>query len=257
MKKKDDRKMWQERLARAKTAYEDEISAMNLRDEYYRGTRESRKNPNSGQESKKQSTNVRNIIYELIESQVDSTIPMPRVEAIHEDDKDLANAIEAMLRNEITEKNFSVMNDLQERTVPIQGGSFWQVAWDSSAGTHCTLGDVKVTERHPKQVIPQDGVQEICDMDYIFVLVSRTKKSVERQYKITLQTQTEDEPEIRGVGAEIADDLVTQTMAYYRNSEGGIGLFSWVGEQTLEDCEDYQARRLSRCKTCGSVKTGA
>lgn len=50
--------------------------------------------------------------------------------------------------------------------------------------------------------------------------------------------------------------MVTQILAYYRNEEGGIGLFTWVGEQVLEDLEDCQARRIWRCKKCGQQGDG-
>ena len=43
-------------------------------------------------------------------------------------------------------------------------------------------------------------------------------------------------------------------MAYYRNDKGGIGLYSWVNDIQLEDLDDYQARRLKRCKNCGETE---
>ena len=61
------------------------------------------------------------IVYELIESQVDATIPMPRVEAIHPEDEELACRLEDFLRSEAKRLDFTQLNDLQERTVPIQG----------------------------------------------------------------------------------------------------------------------------------------
>ncbi len=48
--------------------------------------------------------------------------------------------------------------------------------------------------------------------------------------------------------------MVTQYVAYYRNENGGIGLYSWVNDIELEDLEDYQARRLKRCTQCGAVE---
>lgn len=256
--KQEKLQLWQQRFDKSKRAYESELAKMDTRDSYYKGTRKLRENPNTNQKVTKESTNVRNIVYELIECQVDSTQPMPRVTAIHEEDKPLAKAIEAMLRSEIVTQRFSDMNDLQERTVPVQGGSIWQVDWDNTRGTHCTLGDLKITDRHPKQVIPQDGVTEIEDMDYIFLLVARTKKSIERQYHVTLNVVSEEEPGARGNDGEIApaDDIVTQVLVYFRNDSGGIGLYSWVGDQTLDDYEDYQTRRLERCTECGAPKSG-
>lgn len=252
-----NRQKWQERLNKAKLAYQDELSKMDLQDQYYNGTRKLQSDPNTKRAPSKEASNVRNIVYELIESQVDSTIPMPRVEAIHEEDRELAKKVEALLRNKISTGHFLEMNDLQERTVPIQGGSFWHVEWDDTAGTHCTLGDVSVTDRHPKQVIPQPGVYEIENMDYLFVQVAQTKEFIRRRYGVDVKSEGEEEPGIRG-SEDVASegDLVTQNIAYYRDEDGKIGMFSWVGNQTLEDLPDYQARMVERCARCGKPKAG-
>ena len=246
--------VWQDRLSRARAEYQDTLNKMIEWNAYYDGTRISQDDPNGGRKATRKSSNVRNIVYELIESQVDSTVPMPRVEAIHEEDKDLARNIEAVLRHEISLQSLQELNDLQERTVPIEGGSLWLVEWDPAAGTHCNLGDVKVTELHPKQVIPQPGVYELERMDYVFVQLAQTKEYIKERYGVDVSLAGEEQPEIRGdVGS--CDDIVTQNIAYYKK-DGKIGMFSWVDDEVLVDMDDYQARRLEYCKDCGAVKTG-
>lgn len=246
--------VWQDRLSRARAEYQDTLNKMIEWNAYYDGTRISQNDPNGGRKATRKSSNVRNIVYELIESQVDSTVPMPRVEAIHEEDKDLARNIEAVLRHEISLQSLQELNDLQERTAPIEGGSLWLVEWDPAAGTHCNLGDVKVTELHPKQVIPQPGVYELERMDYVFVQLAQTKEYIKERYGVDVSLAGEEQPEIRGdVGS--CEDIVTQNIAYYKK-DGKIGMFSWVDDEVLVDMDDYQARRLEYCKDCGAVKTG-
>ena len=255
--KKDDsnrRQAWQAKLDDAKRKYSDQLERMDVREEMYLG---SHSIPSSGKKPAKDASNVRNIIYELIESQVDSSVPQPRVTAIHEEDKPLAKKIEALLLNETRLIGFKEMNDLQERTVPIQGGDFWHVEWDPSAGFHCMLGDISVTSRHPKQVIPQPGVYDVDKMEYIFVQISQSKDSLERRYKVKIEDTSESDPDVRSTEDETyVTGLVTQNIAYYRNKKGGIGIFSWVGDTTLEDMEDYQARRQRVCKECGERVDG-
>lgn len=247
--------VWQDRLSRARAEYQDTLNKMIEWNAYYDGTRISQNDPNGGRKATRKSSNVRNIVYELIESQVDSTVPMPRVEAIHEEDKDLARNIEAVLRHEISLQSLQELNDLQERTVPIEGGSLWLVEWDPAAGTHCNLGDVKVTELHPKQVIPQPGVYELERMDYVFVQLAQTKEYIKERYGVDVSLAGEEQPEIRGdVGS--CEDIVTQNIVYYKK-DGKIGMFSWVDDEVLVDMDDYQARRLEYCKDCGAVKTGS
>ena len=248
---------WKDRLEKSKTAYGSELSAMKTYADYYDGTRNVNGNPNSNKGASKVSVNVRNIVYELVETQVDSAIPMPKVTAIHEEDEELAKTVEKMLTNKIRTLNLHMLNDLQERVVPVQGGDFMHIEWDKNKGLHSTVGDVVVSERHPKQVIPQAGVTEIENMDYIFVLISMTRYAVKRKYGIDVADAEEDAPEIRTDDSndKTAEDLVTVNMAYYRNGKGGIGLFCWCDDYTLIDMDDYQARQLEYCTKCGAVKT--
>lgn len=247
------RAKWQARLDYAKRSYDPLRQKMDRRQAYYTGDHSIP--AASGARKAKDATNVRNIVYELIESQVDSTVPQPRVTAIHPEDRELARKIEALLLNQIRLLNFKELNDLQERTVPIQGGDYWQVEWDPNSGFHCTLGDLSVCERHPKQVIPQPGVYDVEKMEYIFVLVSQSREYLERRYGVKIEEESESDVSARTADGEYVEGLVTQNIVYFRNREGGIGLFSWVGDQTLEDLEDYQARRGEVCCECGTRRT--
>lgn len=248
---------WQNRFEIARTAYSQHRSDMDTYEDYYNGTRELQPNPNTNRAPKKKASNVRNIVYELIESQVDNSIPMPKVRAIHTEDEELAKNIEHALYNEITKALYKDINDLQERTTPIQGGDFFHVEWDPNAGMHCTLGDVHVEELHPKQVIPQPCVTEIEKMDYIFLIFSQTKEFIKKKYGVNVKDAVEERPEIRNAeDTTYNDDVVSQIVAYYKNDKGGIGMFSWVENYILVDMEDYQERRLERCKKCGEPRSG-
>ena len=248
-------KKWQGKFENAKSKYQDELDRMEMQKKYYIGDRHVKGNPNktSGYASK-MSINVRNIVYELIESQIDSSIPMPKVTAIHEEDKDKAKIIEDFIKNEMKSLNFNILNDLQERLTPMLGGDFLLVEWNNQKGYHCTIGDLDVSNIHPKQVIPQPGITEIDKMDYIFIRTSQTKDYVKRRFGKDVSEEEETDNDIReGV---TSDDIVTVVTAYYKNEKGGIGLFRWCGDVVLEDMEDYQARRIEVCKECGTPKTG-
>ena len=248
-------KKWQGKFENAKSKYQDELDRMEMQKKYYIGDRHVKGNPNktSGYASK-MSINVRNIVYELIESQIDSSIPMPKVTAIHEEDKDKAKIIEDFIKNEMKSLNFNILNDLQERLTPMLGGDFLLVEWNNQKGYHCTIGDLDVSNIHPKQVIPQPGITEIDKMDYIFIRTSQTKDYVKRRFGKDVSEEEETDNDIReGV---TSDDIVTVVTAYYKNEKGGIGLFRWCGDVVLEDMEDDQARRIEVCKECGTPKSG-
>lgn len=245
-------KEWQSKYEVAKSKYSNELSEMTLNEAYYEGERFVKGNPNTNQEVTKVSINVRNIVYELIESQIDTSIPMPKVTAIHEEDYEMAKKIEQFLENEIRLLGFKAINDLQERIVPVQGGDFFLVEWDNSKGFHCNIGDLSISTIHPRNVIPQPGVTEVEKMDYIFTRSSQTKDYVKRRFDKDVSNEDETDPSIRdGVATE---DIVTVVTAYYRNEKGGIGLFRWCGDVVLEDLDDYQARQLEVCEKCGLPK---
>ena len=245
---------WQNRYYEAKQKYSAEISDMKTYENLYNGSREVNRNPNKGGGvAGKKAINVRNITYELIETQVDSSIPYPKVIPIHEEDEEQAKVIEMALQNVIREIKLEKINDVSERVVPVQGGDFMHVEWDNTKGYHCTLGGISISERHPKNVIPQPGVTEIKDMDYIFIEVAQTKEFVKRKYGVDVSDAQSTDME----GKEtVNSDIVTVIICYYRNSNGNIGMFTWCEDYVLVDYEDYQARRLERCVECGRVKVG-
>lgn len=254
--KKDNKKLylWQERLKSNQSAYQSETDQMDDREALYRGTNEVRAIVQG--ERKKKTPHVRNICAELVEAQTDSNIPKPKVTARRKEDEGKAKLIEDMLRNELDRLPFEQLNDIMERTVPIQGGGAFLLEWDNTQRTRYTIGELAVSTLHPKQIVPQDGVYTgIEDMDYIILKIPQTKEYIRRRYGVAVEDEAEQEPDIKGSdGKTTSDDLVTQYIAYYRNDKGGIGLYSWVNDTQLEDLEDYQARRLRRCKSCGAVE---
>ena len=193
---------WKRRLEEAKSKYSDERGKMLTYRKYYKGTREIQKNVNSSITNVKKASNVRNIVYELVESQVDSSIPMPKVRAIHQEDEALAVKIEKLLENMVINLKLQVLNDSMERVTYVQGGSLFHVQWDTNKGLHSEVGAVVVDKIHPYKVIPQPGVTELNDMDYFFVQDVMTKKAVKRFYGVDVEDAENDEQEI-GTSGEI------------------------------------------------------
>lgn len=255
MKKQNEQKLrlWKERLSINESAYEDEEARMTQREALYMGSHTI--TPIVERDEKNETPHVRNICAELIEAQVDSNIPAPKVTARRKEDELKAKLIEDMLRNELDRMPFEQINDMMERTVPIQGGAAFLLEWDNTQRTHTTVGELTVRVLHPRKIVPQDGVYTgVEDMDYVILKMPQTKAYIKRRYGVDVSDEGEEDPEIKGDDGSPSDDLVTQYMAYYRNKNGGIGLFSWVADSVLIDLEDYQARRLKQCATCGAME---
>lgn len=241
---------WTDRYEQSKTAYAAERGRMDRREQVYGNSRELA--PLVSGDRKREAVYVRNITSELIEAQVSSTIPQPKVTAMRPEDTAKAKLIEDMLRGELDRMPFEQLNDLSERTVPIQGGSLFHLQWDAEGGGHTDADELRISLLHPKQVVPQAGVYSgLEEMDYLFVEIPQTKRYIERRYNVDVS----DERESRDGEEGLYDgELVTQCIAYYRNQSGGIGLYSWVGDTQLQDLEDFQARLLIRCKGCGEAR---
>ena len=249
-------KKWKNKYNDAKNAYKPTLEAIKHWEKLYEGTRQVNGNPNKSQAVTKDAINVRNIVYELIESQIDSSIPMPKVVPIHQEDVELAQIIENALENEIRRLHFNEINDQQERTVPVTGGDFFFVEWDNQKGYHCTIGNVAVSSRHPKYVIPQPGIKTIEEMDYVFVVIPTTRPAVKAKYNVDVADAKNDEylnTDERSYQEQ--EEIIDLVKCYYKH-DGVIGLLTWVDEYVLEDYDDYQARRLWRCVKCGRVKDG-
>lgn len=248
--------MWQERLRRNSAAMREEFERMDKRTALYNGTREIEKTPDAkSSKAAALATGVRNIVAELMEAQVDSSFPMPKVTARRQEHEELAKTLEDFLRNETDRLPFEMLNDMDERITPIQGGDIFLVEWDSDRHTHETRGELCVSLLHPRQVIFQDGVNEINDMDFIIVQMGMSKKHVKEKYGVSVDDETESDPQSRG-GRGTAEDVVTVNFGYFRNEKGGIGRYTWVNDIELEDLEDYQARKMKRCMKCGADMTG-
>jgi hypothetical protein len=253
-KENKELKEWKARFQAARDAYADQRNEMKKFSEYYHGTRVLQDDPNSGRSSTKKATNVRNITYELVESQVDASIPMPKVRAIHADDDELAKKIERMLENKVKTCKLEELNDFMERVTPVQGGDFFHVQWDNHAGLHSSVGDVKVTEVHPMKLIPQPGVSFFDNMDYFFIQEIYTKKTVKRIYGVDVSDAENDDQELLSEYEDSStnDQLVTVNTAYYRNDHDGIGVYVWCDVYELMNLEDYQSRYFDHCAKCGS-----
>ena len=255
MKNNDKLRLWQGRFDRAKTSYEGVLAQMEDRQRQYRGDR---KIKNVGKNDQAQETShVWNITAENIDSEIDSVIPPAKVTALYREDEALAKKIEQMLKAQMDRMPVEELNDICERTVKVQGGVIFLPEWDEGKRTHTSVGEVVLSHVHPKQFIPQAGVSNIDDMDYYFLMLPQTKESVRRKYGVSVHDEAEEFPEVRSFDAETAEDMVTMILAHYRNDEGFVGVFGWVGDTVVIDCEDYLARQQKRCKKCGQIQDGS
>ena len=251
-------RLWQDRLKQADNAYGDQVAKMDHREALYQGTNKLKPlvEGEKGCKHPKTTSHVRNIVFENIETQISSSIPQPKVTPRRAKDEDLAAKIEHLCRNLLDQIPTEMLNDMAERTVPIQGGVGYLLEWDNAKRTHDTIGELAMSVIHPKQFAPQPGVYTgLQDMDWFIIKRPTTKLAIWNRYRKSVYAEGESEPEVRASGdADHSDDAVTQYVGFAVNDRGGLDKYSWVNDVELEDLEDYQARHQPVCVRCGKVR---
>ncbi len=195
---------------------------------------------------------VRNITYELIESQVHSDIPAPKVSAKRYSERHEKNAISierllAKLRDELP---FEEFNDMDERYTYIYGGSIWLVEWDSEKRDVGERGGVKVTCINPRDFFPQPNIYRVEDMEYCFLRFVTTREELVRRWGISHEDAMGADTEWESESLK-DEDSVTVLLCFYRDEAGDVSQFAWSGETILSDLPRYYARKTCRCKKCG------
>lgn len=193
---------------------------------------------------------VRNITYELIESQVSSYIPTAKVTpGMYSTVTDReAKSIEKMLASKRDKLPFEQMNDLDERYTPIRGGSVWLVEWDETIRTHNTSGDVRVTVLDPIHFVGQPYIYDVQEMEYCFLVFKTTKEDVARKYGVTIEKAEEA---AQANQEDDNDETVELVTCYYKDEQDKVCKYTFVDLIEIEDIQDYYARKTKRCRKCG------
>ena len=82
---------WQTRLQKARQEYQHALDKMDESEALYRGTHKiDRTRGSTSKNNPKEATTVRNVVAEIIEAEVTSDIPTPKVTPQHQEDEQLA-----------------------------------------------------------------------------------------------------------------------------------------------------------------------
>lgn len=229
----------------AKNSYSENMELYERHMKQYQGS-------NEIDSSTQNALTVRNITYEIIESQISSDIPSPKVDSACYSEKHDRNAlsIERLLRSIRDKLPYEEMNDLDERYTYIFGGSVWYVEWDNTMRLGREVGGVRLYCMSPMNFIPQPGISVIEDMEYCFLKLTTTRSEVSRTYGISddmLDLLEYELCEDETYGA----DTVTLIVTFYKDEDGEIGKFIFSGDATLFDMPRYYKRKIKVCKNCG------
>ncbi len=233
----------------AKNAYAPTLDAFERQMSQYKGSDEL-------DGSATRASTVRNITYEIIESQVSSEIPQPKVDSACYSERRERNAtnIERLLSSIRDKLSYEEMNDIDERYTYIFGGSVWYAEWDNSIKIGKEVGGVRLYCLPPRDFIPQPNVCSIDDMEYCFLRFTTTKGELARRYGVSAEklSLVDSDPECAGVCDE--GETVPVIVAFYKDESGEIGKYIFSGDLTLCDLPNAYRRKRTQCRTCGESK---
>lgn len=226
----------------AKAHLDEAFSKLEQHYEQYKGS------PKIDGDNARDASVVRNITYELTESQITGYIPSVKVDTRMINDRYLRNteAIERLMEVTLDRVGIEELNDIDERYTYIYGGSIWLVEWDESITTHNTVGDVRLTNISPRKFVPQPKIFNIQDMEYCFVEFDTTKEEIMRKYGVPY-TVAEDAANEEGDD----EDTATLYVCFYKGESDKICEYVWSGDTELLDIDDFYARKRKVCTKCG------
>jgi hypothetical protein len=243
---KNKLKEWQERYQTALYHYGEERNNFRNWEKQFNGSKEIP----GGMDA----TSVYNFTRELVESQIDSNIPMPAVQPRRASvrNRELADTITAAIRCELDRMSSEAFNDLDERVSRIMGGSIYLTEWDNAQKTHDTVGEIANRLVTPLEFIPQETVYDIDRMDHFFLAFEETKSRIKAKYGKDVEGETID-PTVSDRDFSASEELVTQFVCFYKEN-GEVGCISWAGDTLLFNEKNYFARKDNVCANCGKTQ---
>lgn len=196
--------------------------------------------PKTGATATKRADCKRNMCFELVETQINNSIPQPKVTPRDAANVDLATDLEGYLQMESDRLSSEEINDKAERGTLKQGTGFYLVGWDESVSTPTTSGEMFVKYYPMSRVYPQPGIIDIKEAEYVFVEDLVSIKKIKRVYGV-------DVPE----GGEFINKNILITV-YYINDKGHLSRYGWIKntDVVVFDEEDYEIRKIKVCKEC-------
>lgn len=236
--KKKSLDSWIEKYNYSKSKFQSNLDRYERENEIYEGKAGALDVTTRGRKSKVDAKCFRNIVFELIETQINNAIPFPKVIPVDADNVDLALNIEGYLKLQSDRIRAEDINDTAERGILKHGAGYYHVMWDEKITTPITRGDLVVKYYPIDKVFPQPGNTELEDCEWIIVEDLVSIKKLKQLYGVTVP----EDPEYR--------EKAKLYTAWYFNDKNNVCRFGWVEDVVVFDQPDYYVRKLKVCKDC-------
>ena len=204
-------------------------------------------------EQTKKARQVVNITMQLIEAQINTDIPKPRVDCIEgNEDLEKRKMIEGMLSYMSGGTDIQKINSENERIVKKNGIAVFKVIYNPDKGGRSFRGKIEVVNPHPVNIVPQHGIYKIEDMDYLIHIENRTYAYIGRmygeEYVDMLEGESAEYYYLEDLASGSTDKgnntgMTSVIECWYKDKDGDIGLLAWSNDVILKDMPKFYYKR--------------
>ncbi len=227
----------------------------------YNGDREFRNQTFTGMNiSREMRTNI-NFPRMIVERLIDPNVPQPDFRPVAKDDENAVDGLKSYVEYVVRacEPSLEEINLQDERRVKKFGGTFRKVHWNNNVKKAGYVGEIELSNPHPKDIIINKGATSIQDMEHYHHCVNYTGREIMRKYPdIDL-----DDLEDKAIYIEDLDNLEAE-LAYlssdgesresglrkytiiettYRDEDGDICKLWWSGDLFIKHLPKFYWRR--------------
>lgn len=199
----------------------------------------------------------------IVESQIDTAVPDPNFKAVAPDDEMPVDALKNYCMYVVRAANPSLeeINLENERRTMKFGISFIKVHWNNAIKRAGFVGDIELSNPHPKDIIPNHGAKSMEDLEHYHHVTNRHVKYFLRKWPHLTQQEIEDKAILykefdEMVGTQrinVTDqepgnkdaglNKYTLVETTYRDEEGDICKLWWSGDLLIKHIPKFFYRR--------------
>lgn len=200
----------------------------------------------------------------VCEALLDLNVPDPNMQPVSPDDEQVVETLKAYVQyvTRATNPSLEQINLENERRVLKYGGAFWKVHWDNSIKRAGYVGDITISNPHPKDIIPNYAATSMEDLEHYHHVVNRTAKYILRKWKHLKLDDLEQKATLYKEFDEMIDSskLINQHSqgendkdsglnkytvieTTYKDEDGDICKLWWSGDLVIEHINKFFYRR--------------
>lgn len=198
---------------------------------------------------------LRKLVYEFVEAKIDNNIPLPKMTPRVKTDLPLVQRTEDYLKYNIDNIFSKYVNDRSERSTYVDGTSWYKVWWDSLDNHPDHSGTVKIDVCLADQIVPQPGVSDWRQLEYVFELQQISLARVWDLFHRRITPISSDTSMTANKNEQVDMSTITMITCYYLNEDRVVGRFAWAqhSQQVICNEEYWQIRKLRKCTKCGEI----